>query len=63
MSARWSDPYPGEKPMPAWLAVLLCAGFIACLLLADHVGQQRRCDALRAQHSPTTTTYCPGGTR
>ncbi len=61
MSASWGEPHT-DRSNPL-LVALVCAVFLACLLLADHVGEMRRCDSLRAQHSPATATYCPGGTR
>lgn len=38
-------------------AALICAAFLAVLLLAAHLGQSRRCDWLTTHHSPNATTY------
>ena len=60
---RWT-----ENPVPATaletlVIVTICAVLFVGLLIAGIVGEQRRCDTLRAQHSATYTAYCQGGTR
>lgn len=45
----------GQRLLAALLLALTAAGLLACFV----IGQQRRCNALRADHNPLAATYCP----